>query len=161
VSEARRIGRLKAVALLLVGCIVGLVVARYWTHWRGLLALMTPAAQQTTNLRHFGFQADFTLPAHIVANDPDKTQLLSFEFGRPKNSLEDIPPITIKNLTEQAFSLSCEILGYDSKKRRVGQASDSIVIGARETALREPILVPDVWATPKYTSFRLICEIRR
>jgi hypothetical protein len=161
VSDARRFGRLKAVVLLLAGCIVGLVVARYWTDRRGLLTLVTPAAQQTTNLRHFGFQEDFTLPAHIVANGPEKTEILSFELDKPKSSLEDVPPITIKNLTDQAFSVSYQILGYDSKKRRVGQASDSIVIGARETALREPLLVPDVWAMPKYTSFRLICEIRR
>ena len=155
-STERNLRWLGGTALFLAGAIVSFLAIRYW---RGVSPSLTPAIEQTTNSHNWGFQANFKPPAHVIASAPDKTELLSFEFGRSKNRWEVLSTITIKNLTDLPYSISYQILGYNSKKQRVGHASDGVEIGARESTLREPFLIPDVSGVPSYSSFRLIVEI--
>lgn len=156
-SEAPRFGWLGAIVLLMAGCIVGLFAAHYW---RGPSIFRAPPIQETAKSHYAGFQSDFNLPANIVVNATDgRTKLLSFEIGKPQNDLENLPIIAIKNLTDRAYTVSYQVIGYDSKKQRVGQASDSFEIGPRETVLRQPSLIPDVLGYPRYSTFRLIGEV--
>ena len=108
-----------------------------------------------------GFQSDFNLPAEHLLSMQQTAGLASvfLRFGKPQNDLENLPIIAIKNLTDRAYTVSYQVIGYDSKKQRVGQASDSFEIGPRETVLRQPSLRPDVLGYPRYSTFRLIGEV--
>jgi hypothetical protein len=153
--EPPRFHWFRVAALLLAGCVATILAIRYWP---GAASYVAPVAEGTTKTQ-WKIQAEFKPPRSIVVNRPDSTAILSFEMSKIRNP--PIPyPVTIRNLSDRSYPVSYKLLAYDSQARRVGEATDNVTIGPKETVLRQLFfsdsLLPN---TPKYASFRLIAYI--
>lgn len=84
----------------------------------------------------------FTPPASF--NVPETKPILKFDFARSNSQAIDGLLVTVTNLAERPYLLSCRAYGYDSKARRVSGAQEVFRIGSREKLFREIMLWPDV-----------------
>lgn len=155
-NESRRLSWIGAGTFFLAGCTVAFLALR---HWHGAGASVAPIAEQTNN--YWRFETELKPARSVLVSDPDKTGILSFVFGSLKGA--PIPyPVTIKNLANHPLSVTYQVFAYDAGKRRVGQATDSVIIGTRETVLRQLYFSDSLSPyTPTYVSFRLVANIRR
>jgi hypothetical protein len=161
VSNEGRICWLASVSLFIAGCIVALLVPRFWQ--KG--GTFATAVEQPTSKSLWTFEADFRPPRSITVNSPDKTEILVFQVERPK----PIPglihvlgsyPISIKNLSDRAYAVSYIIYAYDAQNHRLDETMDSVTLGATEIVRRQLEFSHQLSANARTSAtFRLIADI--
>jgi hypothetical protein len=137
---------LAATVLVVSGFLAGFFVGR-----QAREGPRVPPQARQTKTRLGPWNVTFRLPASIQV--PEGQPILKFEFERSSLRSLDALPVTISNLSDRSYLVSCSLYGYDSKGRRMSQATDIFPIGRRERVVREFLLFP-------YASFGAIMQAR-
>jgi hypothetical protein len=117
-----------------------------------------PAQAQQAKPRLGQWTVTFKPPASVHV--PEAQPILKFEFERSSSRALDVLPVTISNLSERPYLVSCRLYGYDSRGRRMSGQEDVFAIGRRERVLREVRLVPYAFGTiMRARSFALVVSV--
>ena len=100
---------------------------------------MIPAVQTSQHGTELGtWGASLKIPASVQL--PNDSPLIKCDFEEPPDIYSGLMHVTITNLVGQTYLVKLYVYGYDSRKRRVSDASEVFEIGGHETVFRQVFL---------------------